>query len=52
MASVTLFSMQGKVMLAVESTERFDASSLPSGSYIAKLRTAQGETHYLKFVKL
>ncbi|MBP9990291.1 MAG: T9SS type A sorting domain-containing protein [Bacteroidales bacterium] len=52
MASVTLFSMQGKVMLAVESTDRFDASSLPSGSYIAKLRTAQGETHYLKFVKL
>ena len=52
MASVTLFSMQGKVMLAVESTDRFDASSLPSGSYIAKLHTAQGETHYLKFVKL
>ena len=52
MASVTLFSMQGKEMLTVESTDRFDASSLPSGSYIAKLRTAQGETHYLKFVKL
>ena len=52
MASVTLFSMQGKEMLAVESTDRFDASSLPSGSYIAKLRTVHGETHYLKFVKL
>ncbi|MCQ2261623.1 MAG: T9SS type A sorting domain-containing protein [Bacteroidales bacterium] len=50
MASVTLFSMQGKEMLAVESTDRFDASSLPSGSYIAKLRTAQGEIFYLKLI--
>ena len=52
MASIAIFSMQGKEMLMVESTDHFDASPLPVGGYIAKLHTAQGETHYLKFVKL
>ena len=50
-SAVAVYSMAGQLMLAVETTGRFDVSALSDGAYIVRVSLGQDQSEYLKLIK-
>ena len=48
---IEVFTMHGQKVLSAESSDHFDISTLPQGSYIVKVVSMSGRQEYLKLIK-